>query len=355
MNNTPAKTFKKGGKVPQMQGGGFLSNDWWKRQNWGGGNQQMRQNYRLGQMQLNSGLNAGGQMNMVDGALTNNPTFTQGLTGRDAIKQQRLAQKGQNLGVDFNAMSVEHGAPLSMDQMKGANKAARQAKNAKFASVASPIIGGIGDIVPGMIAANAQTSASGETVDVQNAALSSGIGMAAQGAQMGMALGPIGAAVGAVVGGVGGALFGKSQAEKKQQEIIENKEKRTAANLATGLQQNQVNAAKVLSQYPTQGLDDVSYFAKFGGMIPTPDYQVEGGEVMMAADNNPPRTDKHGNVQQIGMNMFKFLGDTHDAKSGGIGVKGGNTEFASQTNQVLESGFVFSNRLKPDKDYLSNV
>ena len=355
MNNTPTKTFKKGGHVPKMQGGGFLSNDWWQRQNWGGGNQLMRQNHRLGQMQVNSGINAGTQMNMVDGAVTTNRTFTGGLTGRDALKQQRLAQKGTNLGVDFNAMSVEHGAPLSMDQMKNANKAARAAKNAKFASVASPIIGGIGDMVPGMIAANAQTSASGETVDVGNAALSSGIGMAAQGAQMGMALGPIGAAVGAVVGGVGGALFGKSQAEKKQREIIDNKEKRTAANLATGLQQNQVNAAKVLSQYPTQGLDDVSYFAKFGGMIPTPDYQVEGGEVMMAADNNPPRTDKHGNVQQIGMNMFKFQGDTHDAKSGGIGVKGGNTEFASQTNQVLESGFVFSNRLKPSKDYLSNV
>jgi len=172
---------------------------------------------------------------------------------------------------------------------------------------------------------------------------------------MGMSFGPIGAAVGAVLGGVGGALFGKSQAEKKQREIIKSKEARVAGSEAVGLQQNEVNAAKVLSQYPTEGLNNISYFAKFGGMMAAPEYQVEGGEVMLAPENNPPKADNHGNVQQIGMNMFKFNGDTHDAPSGGIGVQGGNSEFASQTNQVLESGFVFSDRLKPNKDYLLNV
>ena len=87
-----------------------------------------------------------------------------------------------------------------------------------------------------------------------------------------------------------------------------------------------------------------------------PEYVVEGGELMMAPNNNPPKTDNSGKVTQIGKNMFKFDGDTHDAPSGGIGVEGGNSEFASQTNQVLDSGFVFSARLKanPD-DYLKNI
>ena len=82
----------------------------------------------------------------------------------------------------------------------------------------------------------------------------------------------------------------------------------------------------------------------------TPDYVVEGGELIMAPNNNPPRTDNNGRVTQIGKNMFKFEGDTHDAPSGGIGVQGGNSEFASQTNQVLDSGFVFSDRLKANPD-----
>ena len=89
-------------------------------------------------------------------------------------------------------------------------------------------------------------------------------------------------------------------------------------------------------------------------MMGTPDYVVEGGELIMVPNNNPPRTDNNGRVTQIGKNMFKFEGDTHDVPSGGIGVQGGNLEFASQTNQVLDSGFVFSDRLKkanPD-DYL---
>ena len=54
--------------------------------------------------------------------------------------------------------------------------------------------------------------------------------------------------------------------------------------------------------------------------------------------------------------MFKFVGDTHDAPSGGIGVKGGNTGFGSQTNQALDAGFVFSDRLKTNvDDYLKYI
>ena len=128
-----------------------------------------------------------------------------------------------------------------------------------------------------------------------------------------------------------------------------------AANIASGKTQNEVRSAGVLGQYDTEGITS-SYYAKYGGFMGQPDYTVEGGELMMAPNNNPPQTDNNGRVTQVGKNMFKFEGDTHDAPSGGIGVQGGNSEFASQTNQVLDSGFVFSDRLKADpNDYLKNI
>jgi hypothetical protein len=182
------------------------------------------------------------------------------------------------------------------------------------------------------------------------------INMAGQGASMGMALGPVGAIVGGVLGAIGGGLLGKSQHKKLLAKMKADKENRLNNRLASQSAQDQVQAASVLSQYPTEGVDNYSYYAKDGGMIPDADYTVEGGELMMAPANNPPKTDKHGEVRKIGPNMFKFVGDTHDAPSGGIGVKGGNTGFGSQTNQALDAGFVFSDRLKTNvEDYLKNI
>ena len=182
------------------------------------------------------------------------------------------------------------------------------------------------------------------------------INMAGQGASLGMALGPIGAVVGGVLGAIGGGLLGKSQHKKLLAKMKADKENRLNNRLASQSAQDQVQAASVLSQYPTEGVDNYSYYAKDGGMIPDADYTVEGGELMMAPANNPPKTDKHGEVRKIGPNMFKFVGDTHDAPSGGIGVKGGNTGFGSQTNQALDAGFVFSDRLKTNvEDYLKNI
>jgi hypothetical protein len=182
------------------------------------------------------------------------------------------------------------------------------------------------------------------------------INMAGQGASLGMALGPVGAIVGGVLGAIGGGLLGKSQHKKLLAKMKADKENRLNNRLASQSAQDQVQAASVLSQYPTEGVDNYSYYAKDGGMIPDADYTVEGGELMMAPANNPPKTDKHGEVRKIGPNMFKFVGDTHDAPSGGIGVKGGNTGFGSQTNQALDAGFVFSDRLKTNvEDYLKNI
>ena len=182
------------------------------------------------------------------------------------------------------------------------------------------------------------------------------IGMAGQGASMGMALGPIGGIVGGVLGAIGGGLLGKSQHKKLLAKLKRQKEEALNNRLAAMSAQDQVNAASVLSQYPTEGVDNYSYYAEDGGMMKAPDYTVEGGELMMGPANNPPQTDENGEVRKIGPNMFKFVGDTHDAPSGGIGVKGGNTGFGSQTNQALDAGFVFSDRLKTNvDDYLKYI
>ena len=255
----------------------------------------------------------------------------------------RLQNRANNLDVDITGMSNKEAAAATRAQrMENFNNSAMGKMSGNM--------GMLGSLASGLVMANSDGG-----YDPGEAGLAGGLAGAGTGAQMGAALGPIGMAVGAVLGGVGGAIFGKQKAKKAEEERKEKKEDMLAANIAAGKTTDEARSAGVLSQYPTEGVTS-SYYAKFGGMMGSPDYVVEGGELMMAPNNNPPKTDNNGHVTQIGKNMFKFDGDTHDAPSGGIGVQGGNSEFASQTNQVLDSGFVFSDRLKanPD-DYLKNI
>mgnify|MGYP003626925861 CR=1 FL=1 len=215
--------------------------------------------------------------------------------------------------------------------------------------------GQIGQLAGGLAT---QHGMSDGTYDSKDAGISTGLSMAGQGASMGMAFGPIGAGVGAIVGGVGGFFLGKSQRKKQMEEERKLKEAGIDSKIASGRANDAVKSAAIMAQYPQDGVDNAGYYAKYGGHIPTEesDYTVEGGELMMAPNGNPPKTDQHGKATKVGENMFKFTGDTHDAKSGGIGVAGGNTEFATQTNQVLNSGFVFSDRLKTDAtNYLKDI
>lgn len=215
--------------------------------------------------------------------------------------------------------------------------------------------GQIGQLAGGLAT---QHGMSDGTYDSKDAGIATGLSMAGQGASMGMAFGPIGAGVGAIIGGVGGFFLGKSQRKKQMEKERKIKEAGIDSKIAAGRANDAVKSAAIMAQYPQDGVKGAGYYAKYGGYIPTQeaDYTVEGGEVMMAPNGNPPKTDKHGKATQIGENMFKFTGDTHDAKSGGIGVAGGNTQFATQTNQVLDSGFVFSDRLKTDCDpYIKDI
>ena len=287
-------------------------------------------------------------------------------------KLRKLAEykgSGPGEGADVNITYGKGGQTKQQYQSGGmtnpstANQTAATV-NATDANAAAGVAGAGGPPVPwgqiGQLAGGLATQhgMSDGTYDSKDAGISTGLSMAGQGASMGMAFGPIGAGVGAIVGGVGGFFLGKSQRKKQMEEERKIKEAGIDSKIASGRANDAVKSAAIMAQYPQDGVDNAGYYAKYGGHIPTEesDYTVEGGELMMAPNGNPPKTDQHGKATKVGENMFKFTGDTHDDKSGGIGVAGGNTEFATQTNQVLNSGFVFSDRLKTDAtNYLKDI
>jgi hypothetical protein len=283
-------------KNKKMQAGGFLSPEYLQRQSLFGlfpGSAAERQAFRLQGLQANSDAIVG------QGSLF--PMTP--LTGQAGINQQRQVNRAMNQGM--SAPDVAAGGAEKGYGFMGANTGFGKAMGA------IPF-GQIGQIGSGLM--------------------------------------------GGALGFLGGSIFGKEQHKKLQAKIKKEKENRLNNRLASQSAKDQVQAASVLSQYPTEGIDNYSYYAEKGGQMIEPDYTVEGGELMMAPANNPPTTDNNGEVRKIGPNMFKFVGDTHDAPSGGIGVKGGNTGFGSQTNQALDAGFVFSDRLKTNvDDYLKNI
>ena len=327
---------------PTMQSGGFLSPEYMDRQSlfgMGPGSALERQDFRLQGLQGRSSVIPG------QGSLSGITP----LTGQTGIQQQRLTNRMVNTGMNPTDITA-----AAQGGNKGMRQALRSQRMENFGNSAmgkmSGQMGMLGNLGSGLL-----LSQGDGTYDPALAKGAGALSGAGTGAQMGAALGPVGMAVGAVLGGIGGAIFGGQKAKKAENERKEKKENMLASNIAAGKTNDEARSAGVLSQYPTEGITS-SYYAKMGGMMEAPEYVVEGGELMMAPNNNPPKTDNSGKVTQIGKNMFKFGGDTHDAPSGGIGVEGGNSEFASQTNQVLDSGFVFSARLKanPD-DYLKNI
>jgi hypothetical protein len=82
-----------------------------------------------------------------------------------------------------------------------------------------------------------------------------------------------------------------------------------------------------------------------GGKIHTEnaDYLAEGQEIIQHAANDRPDTDQNGNTKQLNSNTSKFVGDSHDAPSQGIGVS--NNEEAR----------IFSKRLYAPKNLVAKL
>lgn len=166
------------------------------------------------------------------------------------------------------------------------------------------------------------------------------LGGALSGAAMGAGLGPIGMGVGAVAGGAMGLMRAQKEkeAEREAQRMVTNARQRVLSN----------NAKAVTAEFSNDNVKTSGYSYAKGGYLKYANggYLVEDGEVMYSGEQ--PATNNNGKASQIAPGTYKFKGDTHKADSGGIGVKGGKSSFVDGTGIPMQSGFVFSNKLKTD-------
>lgn len=158
------------------------------------------------------------------------------------------------------------------------------------------------------------------------------------GAGAGAALGPIGAGVGALVGGIT-SWIGKRKADKEKAEQ-ERKAKEYASLMQSGA--NVSGDTSALGLYPTQGVEDVNYYAAQGGFLPdgSEDYLAEGGETIFHP-NDQPMTNQDGNLIPLSDDMSEITGDSHNAPSSGVGMKGGE--------------FIYSKRMKATKELENDI
>lgn len=166
---------------------------------------------------------------------------------------------------------------------------------------------------------------------------------AGQGAAMGTMIAPgIGTAIGAGAGAVTGLVTGALRSQKEQEaEKFARREARRAKQRL-----NSQRGKAVAAEFSNENIKSSSYTFAKGGYLKYANggYLVEDGEVMYSAES--PKTNSRGKASEIAPGTFKFDGDTHNSKSGGIGVKGGSSSFTDGTGNTFKSGFVLSNRLK---------
>lgn len=150
-------------------------------------------------------------------------------------------------------------------------------------------------------------------LDGNNPTVGGGIASGAlSGAGMGAALGPIGAIGGALIGGITGGIGAGKRRDEQQKQIDERRKQYNSQIEATH---------QVLPSYPTKGVQMASYYAKYGGKIPSflTSALAEGGEV--AVSDSMPLTDTNGNAEALASDVSKFNGASHQAPSGGIGFE----------------------------------
>jgi hypothetical protein len=134
----------------------------------------------------------------------------------------------------------------------------------------------------------------------------SGVG---SGAAMGSAFPGIGTAIGAVAGGVMGLL--QSNAQKRQLERQKQLEAE-AIRKQQMFMDRQVDR-QIMSSFPTHGVNQ-SYFAKYGGDVPSGERIVSGGH-----------------IQKLSSDMGKFVGNTHE--QGGIKTE----TYEAEDSEVIEN------------------
>ena len=81
--------------------------------------------------------------------------------------------------------------------------------------------------------------------------------------------------------------------------------------------------------------------ANYGGAMNAPQYETEGGEMMMASPQDPPMATNNGNYKQVASNMYQVQGPKHE--NGGVLTQGATESYIDPiTGQPVESPYVFS-------------
>lgn len=161
-------------------------------------------------------------------------------------------------------------------------------------------------------------------------------GAALKGAATGATLGP----AGAIFGGAFGAIKAGGDKQKFMDEWQEAYDERIDNERLNNTNAARQMSDQVYSTYNTQG-QFVSPMMEQGGAIPAaPDYETEGGEVMLASPNDKPIAMGQGKYKKMTDNLYKIEGPRHEG--GGVPTAGAQQPFTDNLGNNHDSPYVFS-------------
>ena len=149
-------------------------------------------------------------------------------------------------------------------------------------------------------------------------------------------LGPLGLLAGTGLGAIDAAFKKKMEEERP---LLELNEQRLARMEAEPDRIDQFNE-QAYADYAQYGNVNPLLYARFGGPMGEPDYETEGGEMIMASPDDPPVAMGQGRYKQESSNMYRIDGPSHEF--GGVPTKGAMEPYVDAYGQQHESPYVFS-------------
>ena len=161
-------------------------------------------------------------------------------------------------------------------------------------------------------------------------------GAALKGAATGTTLGPVGTFMGAGIGMVKAGV----QKDKLMNEWQEAYDERIANERLNNTNAARQMSGQVYSTYNTQGQFLSPMMEQGGAIPPAPDYETEGGEVMLASPNDKPIAMGQGKYKKMTDNLYKIEGPRHEG--GGVPTAGAQQPFTDNLGNDHDSPYVFS-------------
>lgn len=149
-------------------------------------------------------------------------------------------------------------------------------------------------------------------------------------------LGLPGVLAGAGVGALGAAFRQRQEEERPLQDMADARRARAEVEPERMQQFNE----QAYADYAQYGNINPLLYARYGGPMEAPDYETEGGEMIMASPNDPPKAMGSGNYKQETSNMYRIQGPKHE--QGGVPTKGAMAPYVDAYGQQHDSPYVFS-------------